>query len=138
MSSKSFITETPSVDFKVFYGVPTPIVITLGQDLFGFSLRFVVYKDLVSPKILELPTGEDLNFITFEENGKQKTRIFLKISAANSILIPVLKTPLVNLWNDECGIIPTCYYDLLGTIGGEEERVLNGGLQGTLTGAGII
>jgi hypothetical protein len=135
-AKKVFITETPSVDIPILYGVKTSFDITLKKiDLFGYSLKFIVYKEINKPKILEIPFGENLRFLTYAEEGISKTKITVDISEAQSKLIPTIKSPALML---ECRLIPTCFYDIIGTIGGADEQILRGFIQGTPTANGAI
>lgn len=135
---KILITETPEFNFEVRHGIDNRIVITLGADLFGHALRFIVYKELGQPKLLDFALGEKLNFITYFEDAQAKTQINLLIDKTDSTLIPMLKAPLKQLCEEQCGLVPTCYYDLIGTANAEEYPVLNGFIQGTPTGKGAI
>jgi hypothetical protein len=135
-SKKIYITETPSVDIPILYGVKNTIDITLvNVDLFGYSLRFIVYKEINKPKIFEIPFGENLAFLTYSENGVIKTKITVKISNIQSRLIPAIRSPALTL---KCDLIPTCFYDIIGTIGGSDEQVLFGFIQGTPTANGAL
>jgi hypothetical protein len=134
-SNKVFITETPPVGFLVSYGLDNKITFTLDLDLFGYDLKFTVYKEVGKPKILEIPTGTKLGFITFTEGVIVKSRITLTIDKVDSRLIPTIRTPGLTLG---CNLVPTCYWDLVGTIGGEDVPILNGFIQGTPTSKGAI
>jgi hypothetical protein len=137
MPKKILITETPDFNFEVKYGLDNRIVITQAVDLFGYGLRFIVYKEMGLPKILEISLGTKLSFLTFIESSITKTRIFLQIDKTDSMLIPTIKAPLKNLCEDVC-LVPTCYYDLIGTISGEDVPIIKGFIQGTPTGKGAI
>jgi hypothetical protein len=134
-SNKIFITETPPVGFPIKYGVDNKITFTLDADLFGYDLRFVVYKEIGSPKILEILRGTKLDYITFTEDARIKTRIFLTIDKTDSKLIPIVRTPSLVL---DCKLAPTCFWDLFGIISGEIVPVLDGFIQGTPTAEGAI
>ncbi len=135
VDNKIFITETPSVGFPILYGMRNSISIKVNLDLFGYDLRFVAYKEIGAPKILEILIGSKLSFLTYSEDSITKTLISLKIDEIDSRLIPTIRSPALTL---KCDLIPTCFYDFIGTIGGEDVPILNGFIQGTPTAKGAV
>ena len=130
---QSFLTQEPSVDFPIEYGKRNNITITLENvDLSGYSLEFTIYKGI--KRYFLFPEGLKFYFEVVRIPSL-KTNIYIVLDEVDSTLLPVSFNSRTSLdYINSQVLVPSCDYDIDGTVNGVRITLVTGMIQNTPTG----